>query len=114
MAFDAGAAVKALQAWYNPDTGLYRWSDPGVPQSIQDLSAGFASLGSPFSGASDLLERYQETEMWWVSANAIASLIDYMAITSDTSNIYAIANTFSQAPATFTVSQSSTEGGAAA
>ena len=102
MSFTVAPAVKALQAWYNPGIALYHWDDPNVPQFIKDLA----------NSVSDIVERFQDTERWWNSANALGALIDYMQATGDMSYAQVLENTFNNAPATFTVSPSSVEGGA--
>jgi hypothetical protein len=90
MSFDAGPAIQALQAWYQSNLGLYHWDDPSVPSAVEKLGT-------------DIVERFQDTERWWNSANATGTLIDYMAITGDTSNLSVITSTFTVAQGTFSI-----------
>jgi predicted alpha-1,6-mannanase (GH76 family) len=99
MSFDAVAAAKALQSWYNPDLyGLYRWDDPNIPEWFKDLASVAQALNF-----GDFKEQYQETERWWNSANAIGALIDYMAVTGDRTYLNVLDNTFSKAQNAYTV-----------
>jgi predicted alpha-1,6-mannanase (GH76 family) len=94
MSFDAGPALKALQTWYNAGLyGLYHWDDPSIP----------AWVGTVGNLIADIVERYQETERWWNSANAIGALIDYMATTGDMTYSSVLDNTFTKAQTAFTV-----------
>ena len=92
MDFDAGPAVQALQAMYDSDLGLFHWD--GSDNSMVDILDGSIMPG--------IKKRYQDTDRWWCTANAIGALIDYMSNTGDRTLLSSVVeNTFDVAPTTF-------------
>ena len=106
----APLAVRALQQWYGADPfalqfGLYTYVEPALDahwekwNSFKQISRNVANSAIAVTGQRD---RIQDTAQWWISANAITAVIDYMSVTGDHSYLApAIENTFAKAPATY-------------
>jgi predicted alpha-1,6-mannanase (GH76 family) len=100
----ADRAVRALQDWYAADSyasdkGLYHWDDPNF-----DSHAGgsfIAGLIKTFG----YTDPFQDTYVWWNAANSITALIDYMAVTGDTTFEWVVDNTFNRAQNAYTINK---------
>jgi len=117
MSFDAGPAVRALQAWYGADayasaTGLYSWNDPAAAEAEAKVNGSFLGIDNLIGKAieaSGKLPDLEDTLRWWNSANAIMALIDYMYISNDFTYLNVIGETFDQAPHAYRLDQSKFE-----
>jgi predicted alpha-1,6-mannanase (GH76 family) len=106
----APLAVRALQQWYGADPyalqfGLYTYVDPSLNahwgnwSSPKQISRNLVNGAIALSGQRD---RIQDTAQWWISANAITAVIDYMSVTGDRSYLETVTeNTFAKAPSAY-------------
>ena len=112
MARDLGSAaalaVGALQQWYGADAysraaGLYRYDDPSLQVqwrnwSTAQISRNLVNAAIALSGRRDHI---QDLARWWINANAITALVNYMSVTGDRQYLEpVIENTFKRAPRT--------------
>jgi len=103
----APQVVQALQQWYGADPygqrfGLYSHHDPFMDVHWRN-SKNLRQAGRNFVNSAIALtaqrNRVQDTTTWWISANAINAVIDYMLITGDRSYLTSVVeNTFTRAP----------------
>ena len=103
----APLVVQALQEWYGADPyarrfGLYSHHDPSMDAHWQN-SKNLRQIGRNFVNSATALtgqrNRVQDTTCWWISANAITAVIDYMLATDDRSYLTSVVeNTFTKAP----------------
>ena len=105
----APLAAQALQQWYGADPyasrfGLYSWRNPSLAthwrnwKNVREISRNFVNSATVLAGQRD---RVQDSSCWWISANAITAVIDYMSVTGDRAYLAPVVeNTFAKAPGT--------------
>jgi Glycosyl hydrolase family 76 len=104
----APRVAQALQEWYAADPyaerfGLYSYHNPSLDtqwrnwKNLREVSRNLVNGATALARQRD---RVQDTTCWWISANAITAIIDYMSVTGDRSYLAPVVeNTFTKAPA---------------